>query len=193
MKNSLTGTAGKMKTRYRCSLRTFFRFEDGERVGVGWGGLILSVVRFAGLILLVPGVSSSRILNQQELKFFLHEHKRIPPWSRILFYAGFLSCFEQIMLKKTFFYMQCIVRVTIVYSHSHLVYSQFNIPFLIWLRAKNRFKKGFMATYCLSLSLVFDIVCFCFLLQNETVLMRLFSEFLRQISQVYQSRSAEGL
>lgn len=37
MKNSLTGTAGKMKTRYRCSLRTFFRFEDGERVGVGVG------------------------------------------------------------------------------------------------------------------------------------------------------------
>lgn len=28
--------------------------------------------------------------------------------------------------------------------------------------------------------------------ENETVLMRLFSEFLRQISQVYQSRSAEG-
>ena len=28
--------------------------------------------------------------------------------------------------------------------------------------------------------------------QNETALMALFSEFLRQISQVYQSRSTEG-
>lgn len=36
------------------------------------------------------------------------------------------------------------------------------------------------------------IIVFFFLSQNETALMTLFSEFLRQIKQVYKSRSPEG-
>ena len=36
------------------------------------------------------------------------------------------------------------------------------------------------------------LLCFFFLSQNETALMTLFSEFLRQINQVYKSRSPEG-